>query len=146
MGPRANVIFVVRIRSGFLAASTHTMDQSQRGSGGMLFSICCPENLDLPSSTQRGKSQPPRWVSRWGPVGLETAAWEKESASNHTVTAVPKGRVLRHGAKHLAHTMSHQILTQMTLRAQLRSIPFELSNQSLREVRWPGQGHTACAR
>lgn len=38
-----------------------------------------------------------RWVRRWGwnysPVGLEPAAWEQESASNHIVTAAPKGCV-----------------------------------------------------
>lgn len=49
-------------------------------------------------------------------------------------------------ARHRANHLSHQILTQMTLRAQLRLIPFELSNWRLREVRWPGQGHIPCTR
>lgn len=53
-----------------------------------------------------------------------------------------QGLSARYRAKHL----SHQILTQMTLLAQLQLIPFELSNWRLREVRWPGQGHIACTR
>lgn len=55
----------------------------------MLFLL--PRKPGIPCPLPKGQVSASEVGEEMGPSWLETAAWEKESASNHIITAVPRG-------------------------------------------------------